>query len=136
MQFLRTLIAIIAGLFIGSVVNMSIVKLGGFILPLPNNLDASKMEDLKAAIPYLDWIHFIFPFLAHALGTLSGSIIAVLFSKNHPIFSAYTIAIFFFAGGVTMNLFLLPSPIWFTVVDLVLAYIPMGILAIKWLKRG
>jgi hypothetical protein len=32
------------------------------------------------------------------------------------------------AGGIA-NVFMLPSPVWFAVVDLVGAYIPMGYLA-------
>ena len=135
MQIIRTLIAIIVGLFIGSAVNMSLVKLGGFVFPLPDNLDASKMEDLKAAFSSLDWFHFIFPFLAHALGTLSGVIIALLISDDHKKISSFTIAIFFFGGGVVMNLYMLPSPIVFTILDLGLAYFPMAILANRWMIK-
>jgi ABC-type sugar transport system permease subunit len=135
MQITRTLIAIIVGLFIGSAVNISFVKLGGLVIPLPNDLDASKMEDLKAVFSSLDWVYFIFPFLAHALGTLSGGIIALLISEDHKKFSSFTIAIFFLAGGVAMNLFMLPSPIIFTIVDLGLAYIPMALLANRWMIK-
>jgi len=40
---------------------------------------------------------------------------------------ALGIGIFFLAGGIA-NIFMLPSPTWFSVVDLVVAYIPMGYL--------
>jgi hypothetical protein len=135
MQIIRTLIAIIVGIFVGMAVNMSLVKLGGLVFPLPDNLDASKMEDLKSAFSSLDWFHFIFPFLAHALGTLSAAIIALLISEDHKKFSSFTIAVFFLAGGVMMNLFMLPSPIAFTLIDLGLAYIPMALLANRWMIK-
>jgi hypothetical protein len=36
----------------------------------------------------------------------------------------------FFMGGAMM-VYMLPGPIWFAVIDLVFAYIPMGLLALK-----
>jgi hypothetical protein len=50
---------------------------------------------------------------------------------------AMGIGVFFLAGGIA-NVFLLPSPTWFTIVDLSLAYIPMawiaGLLSIRNLR--
>jgi len=43
---------------------------------------------------------------------------------------ALGIAVFFLAGGIA-SVAMLPSPLWFSVTDLVLAYIPMGYLAGK-----
>jgi hypothetical protein len=41
---------------------------------------------------------------------------------------ALVIGLFFLAGGIA-NIIMLPSPTWFTVLDLVGAYLPMGYLA-------
>ena len=73
-------------------------------------------------------IHFLFPFLAHALGTFSGAVLAIKISKQTKI--AYMIALVFLYGGISM-ITQVPSPMWFTVLDLVLAYIPMAWLATK-----
>ena len=74
------------------------------------------------------------PFLAHALGTLVGAYIAATIAVNHKMKFALVIGGWFLLGGI-VNIFMLPSPIWFTVVDLAGAYIPMayigGKLAIK-----
>lgn len=43
---------------------------------------------------------------------------------------AMAIAVFFLAGGIA-SVFMLPSPVWYTVTDLVVAYLPMGYLAGK-----
>ncbi len=40
------------------------------------------------------------------------------------------IAVFFLAGGIA-NVLMLPSPTWFIILDLVVAYIPMGYLGAK-----
>jgi len=70
------------------------------------------------------------PFLAHALGTLVGAFLAALIAATHKMKFALLIGIFFLIGG-TVNVFLLPSPTWFTIVDLAGAYIPMAWIAGK-----
>ena len=74
--------------------------------------------------------HFIMPFLAHALGTLVGAYIAATIAVNHKLKFALAIGGWFLLGGI-VNIFMLPSPIWFTVVDLAGAYIPMAYLGGK-----
>ena len=73
--------------------------------------------------------HFLFPFLAHALGTFVGALLTALIAANHKMLFAFVIGIFFLAGGVT-NVLMLPSPIWFTIVDLA-AYLPMAYFTTK-----
>lgn len=75
-------------------------------------------------------MHFIVPFLAHAIGTLVGSIIASLIAGSHQKYISLGIAGFFMLGGITMVV-LLPSPMWFNILDLGIAYIPMGWLGWK-----
>jgi hypothetical protein len=38
---------------------------------------------------------------------------------------ALAIGVFFLIGGI-VNVFMLPSPVWFTILDLAVAYIPMA----------
>ena len=83
------------------------------------------MEGLKESMHLFGPQHFIMPFLAHALGTLAGAAVAALIAVSHKMKFALAIGFFFLAGGI-MNVFMLPSPLWFTNVDLVGAYIPMG----------
>jgi threonine/homoserine/homoserine lactone efflux protein len=47
---------------------------------------------------------------------------------------ALTIGIVFLIGGI-MNVMMLPSPLWFTILDLVGAYLPMAYLAWKLGKK-
>jgi len=69
--------------------------------------------------------YFLFPFIAHAIGTLSGAFIAAKFSASYHMVLAVCIGIFFLQGGISM-VFIMPAPVWFIVADLSLAYIPMG----------
>jgi len=127
---LRNILAVIAGLFVGSAVNMGIITISGSIIPPPEGVDVSDMEGLKSAMHLFEPKHFIFPFLAHALGTLVGALLAALIAANHKMKFALGIGVFFLFGGIAA-VFMLPSPTWFAVLDLAGAYIPMGWLGWK-----
>ena len=69
--------------------------------------------------------HFIFPFLAHALGTLVGGLVASLIAKTSHMKLALLVGVIFLAAG-TYNVVTLPAPIWFEALDLIAAYLPMA----------
>ncbi len=122
------------GALIGGMVNMGIIMISGSIIPPPNGADVTTVEGLKASIHLFEPKHFIFPFLAHALGTFVGAWLAAWIAASHKMRFAIGIGILFLIGGIT-NVFLLPSPLWFNVLDLVGAYIPMAYLAGKLARR-
>jgi hypothetical protein len=122
---LRNILAVLAGVIIGSVVNMGLITISGKVIPPPAGVDVTNMESLKASMHLFEPRHFIFPFLAHALGTLVGAFVAFIIAASHKIKFALGSGVFFLIGGIT-NVFLLPAPTWFAVLDLVGAYIPMG----------
>jgi len=126
----RNILAVIAGIIFGSVVNMGIIMISGSIIPPPDGADVTTTEGLKAAMHLFEPKHFIFPFLAHALGTFAGAFVAALIAASHKMKFALGIGTFFLAGGIA-SVFMLPSPTWFSIVDLVGAYIPMSYFAGK-----
>ncbi len=67
------------------------------------------------------------PFLAHALGTLSGAFVAAKLAASHSMKFALAIGTAFLLGG-SIAAAKIAGPLWFTVTDLVLAYLPMGYL--------
>src|ERR1700740_3460877 len=111
---IRNILAVIAGAFIGSIVNMALITISGKVIPLPDGVDATTMEGLKAGMHLMEPKHFIFPFLAHALGTLVGAIVAARIAITNKARCAYAVGILFLIGG-TMNVFMLPAPMWFNV---------------------
>lgn len=121
----RNVAALPAGLVVGSVVNMGLVLLGPVVFSPPSGADVTTTEGLKAALPFFEPKHFVFPFLAHALGTLAGAALAAALAASRKMLFAMLVGLLFFTGGVA-NILMLPSPVWFTVLDLVGAYIPMA----------
>lgn len=123
---IRRMLAIISGFMLGSLFNMMILNLGtAYLIPPPPGADISSTEGLTTSMTLFEPEHFIFPFLAHALGTLAGSFIAALISPLSPLRAALPVGMLFLTGGVYM-VYLLPSPAWFNVLDLTCAYIPMA----------
>lgn len=121
--FLRVLFAIVLGLVVGSVVNMALIMVSGKVIAPPVGADVATMEGLKASMHLFEPKHFLFPFLAHALGTVAGAFVAALLAPNRSLVPPMVVGALFLAGGIA-NVIMLPSPMWFTLVDLFLAYLP------------
>jgi len=130
MKIFINIIAVVLGLVIGMVVNMLIIKYGSVLIPNPDGYINTNEEGMRATMHLLTPKHFIIPWLAHALGTLSGAIIAFKIARIHQFYMASIVSLFFLVGGTYMVI-ILPSPTWFNIVDLGLAYIPMAWIANK-----
>ena len=123
-QILINVFAVLAGWIIGSSLNMGLVELGNLVFPI-KGVNTNSMEELALVIPTLTATYFIFPFLAHALGTFLGAFIAWKIASGHKMRIAMSIGGLFLLGGIAVN-YLLPGPKWFTILDLALSYLPMA----------
>lgn len=130
---LKNSLAVIAGLVLGSIVNMGIIMISSSVIPPPNGADVTTMEGLKETMHLFEPKHFLFPFLAHAFGTLIAAIIASKFAATKQKSMALIVGVVFLIGG-TINVFLLSAPMWFNAVDLIGAYIPMAIIGWKLIR--
>jgi hypothetical protein len=128
-NWLRNVLAVLLGLVIGSVVNMTLITLGPSLIPPPAGVDVTKAESLAKAMHLLEPQHFLMPFLAHALGTLAGALVAHLIAATRRAQLAYAIGVVFLCGGIAAC-FMIPAPAWFMALDLLAAYLPMAWLGI------
>lgn len=123
----RNVLAVVAGVVVGSLVNMGLVNIGPAVVPLPEGADVSTPERMRASMELFTPVNFVFPFLAHALGTLAGAFVAAKLAASHALKLAVGIGVFFLLGGIAAVV-MLGGPLWFIVADLVVAYVPMGYL--------
>ncbi len=128
---LKNILAVILGFAIGSVVNSMVIKFSGAIIPFPEGFDNSTPEKLTETFHLLENKHMILPWVAHALGTLIGAFWAARFSASKHYFMAMIVGSIFLLGGTYMVYFLKEQPMWFTISDLLLAYLPMAFLGWK-----
>ena len=125
MSILRGILAVVLGLVVGSGVNMALIMAGGHVVPPPAGADLGTTEGWQAAMPLLQPQHFVFPFLAHALGTFAGAFVATRIASGGKRVAALVVTALFFCGGI-MAARMIPAPIWFIVADLAGAYFPFG----------
>lgn len=124
-KLLRNALALIVGFFTGGIVNMLVVVLGPKVIPPPAGIDMSDVKSLSASVHLLEPKHFIFPFLAHAIGTFVGAVVAYVIAANRRSTYAHIVGAFFLAGGLAAST-TIPAPKWFVALDLVCAYLPMA----------
>ncbi|EGM76837.1 hypothetical protein Rhein_3074 [Rheinheimera sp. A13L] len=129
LTLLRNLLAILVGVVAGAAVNMLLVSISPMLIPPPAGVDVNNAESLSLGIHLFEPQHFIMPFLAHALGTLVGALVAYLIAASHKNRFAYVIGVFFLCGGIAAS-YMIPAPVWFISLDLLLAYLPMAWLGI------
>ncbi len=122
---IRNVLAIIVGLIAGSAVNMGLVMAGAQIIPPPAGVDVTDVESIKSHLHLFEFRHFVVPFLAHAVGTLVGAYVAAIIAASYKLMLGLVIGVLFLIFGI-INVFMLPPPAWFVVVDLLGAYIPMA----------
>jgi hypothetical protein len=122
---LRNTLAVLVGLVVGGTVNMALIMAGPHVIAPPAGVDVTDSESLSRSMHLFEPRHFVFPFLAHALGTLAGALLAFLVAASYRSVFAYIIGAFFLAGGIAAT-FMIPAPLWFIILDLAAAYIPMA----------
>jgi hypothetical protein len=130
---LRNILGIITGILVGGTVNGALISLSPHIIAPPAGYDLTNEEGLRAGMAMMQPKHFLMPFLAHALGTVVGAFIAAKIAATSKMIIAIAIGIVFMIGGIMMVM-MLPSPLWFDITDLALAYIPMAYLGARFAR--
>jgi hypothetical protein len=107
------------------VVNMALIMTGTAMIPGPEGFDANNMETYNLLEP----IHMLMPFLAHALGSLFGAFAASLLSQTRKMRTALIVGAIHMIGGIMMVV-QTNAPIYFDIIDLTFAYLPMAVLGV------
>jgi len=125
---LRNILAVIVGIVAGGAANMGIIMLSGSVMPPPEGVDPTDMASIRANLHLYKPMHFLFPFLAHAMGAFVGAFVAAKLAASHKMAFALGLGAFTMIGGIAAAV-LIPAPTWYIVVDLALAYMPMAWMA-------
>ena len=123
---LRNILGVIAGAIVGGIVNSTIVSFG----TAPEGVDMNNFESIAENMHRYEFQHLIVPFLAHALGTLIGAFLAAKIAATRKLTMAMIVGVFYLMGGIAaVSMF--GGPTWFIILDLAVAYLPMGYLGAK-----
>ena len=129
----RNIAAFLIGLVVGGILNGLSINYLGSIFGVPDGVDPNDLESIKTNMHLYEVKHFMTPFIAHCIGSLSGAFVCSMIAAKYHLGLSLGIALIFLFGGITMVM-LLPAPIWFDALDLSVAYFPMAYLG--WMLAG
>ncbi len=131
MNIVRNIVGVVVGWLVGSAVNFGLVLGGMTVFPLPEAADFWTPEGATAAIRMMQPVHFLIPFVAHAIGTMVAAFVAVMIAASHKFHIALGLGVLFLLGGI-IAVVSIEAPLWFEALDLILAYIPFALIG-GWL---
>lgn len=132
---LRNLLVLFSGIVIGYYVNMSILMLSPIMTPPPEGMDVTNAASIKEHLHLIGPKYYIIPFIADAVGTLLGACFVASFALGPKLKWTISVGVFFMILGIT-NLVTMRSPMWFTIVNLSLAFLPMAFLGYQLRRQG
>ena len=124
---MKPLVLTLMAAILGMALNGYLIAYSHLFVAPPVGADLTTEEGLLAAMPLMEPKHYAMPFLAHALGTLLSAFLVSWWVRPATLQRSMLLGFVFLAGGLYM-VRILPSPMWFNVVDLGLAYLPMAYL--------
>ena len=131
---IKNLLASFAGFIVMMAVKMGLIILLGNIFSPPEGVNPNDVNSINNNLHRYTVFQLIMPFLAHAGGTLVGTLTAAKIANSHKMLIVMILAAVHFTGGAMMVSMLSNSPLWFNVLDLGVAYFPMAWLGYKLAK--
>jgi hypothetical protein len=118
----RSVVGVIVGIVVGSGLVYAIEWPGHLIHPLPEGVDPwdpSSRPALEAHAANAPPAVFLLALLAIAVGTSGGAWLAAKVAGRAPIVHGLVVGLWFLLASA-MNLTMIPHPVWFAVINLVL----------------
>lgn len=118
----RTLLASLAGLVVGSIVTGVVEFVGHQIYPPPAGIDPRDPESIRRAMETISTGALIAVLVAWAIGSMVGGLVAARLATRQPMRCALIAGAMLMLAGIA-NLILIPHPLWFSIVA-VLLFLP------------
>ena len=131
----RNIIAVIIGLIACMAVNGILIGISSSFIPLPEGVHPNDGKSIADNNHRYEVKHFVFPFLAHGLGSVIGAFLTALIAGSRKMTFALVIGGVHLLGGVAMVI-MVGGPVWFIALDLGVAYLPAAWIGGKLASRG
>lgn len=126
LRLLRNFGAGLVGLVAALLAIAAVTAAGGALIPPLASVDASDWKSINAHIREYSFAQLMVPFCAHAAGPLVGAYFGALIAASHKLVVAFSIGALFLIAGSYMVYLISSSPLWFSALDLCVAYLPMS----------
>ena len=130
---IRNIIALMVAIMAAAMITFLIITFGHAIIPPPDLIDTNDFESIKSNFHLFQTKHFIFPLLAHAMGTLVAAFLVALLAANHQFRLALGIGVLFMLASLWLA-FRIGHFNWIGVVE-IMQYIPFSILGYRLWRR-
>lgn len=109
---IRNILSVIAGMFVGSAVNMALVMLNVYVLfPMQPGTDMHVPEQFNAYIATLPTAAFLVAVAAHLGQSFVGGWVAARLGTSRPMLLAMIVGVLTLVGGI-MNWMTVDGPTW------------------------
>ena len=129
----RNFIALLLAFLSAWLVTSAIIILGHSIVPTPEGMDTNSFESIKNNFHLFQTKHFIFPLIAHAMGTFISAYIVSHFAVSHKFKFALGVGVLFMFVSLWLSL-RIGHFRWIGILEIAL-YIPMSLFAYSLWKR-
>jgi len=130
---LRSILAVVAGIFVGAVVIFFVEGLGHMIFPPPDGVDLNDPEQLKSIMKDIPLGAKLAVLAAWGAGVFAGGVAALLIARRWAPVAWVVAATLFTLAGVTMMAIAHP---WWMVAGAVLVTCAGAVAAIKLLRAS
>ncbi|MFC3158282.1 hypothetical protein SAMN05443633_110162 [Chryseobacterium arachidis] len=114
---IRTVLAVIAGIIVGSIGIWLMEILGHSMYPYPAGLRPDDLEGFKAYVENLPFMGKFMVILGYALGALISGFVSTKIANNNTPVAAVSCGIIFLFFTI-YNMIMLPTPAWFWVLGI------------------
>ncbi len=108
---LRNIGAVIAGMIVGMVLNITIIMINLIFFPMPEGLSMQDQEGFSAWAKTLPETAFILPMVAHLAQAFGGGWLAARIGASHPMVLAMIVGVLSLGGGIS-NALSMEIPTW------------------------
>ena len=128
----RNVVGVFMGMIAGGTLVAMVEGLGHVLFPLPEGVNPTDIESLKANMDKIPLGSMLFVLLGWVLGSGAGSALAVWISRS-SIVPGMIVGGLLMAGGIA-NMVMLPHPIWFSVAGF-LVFLPSAWFGAQLVKQ-
>jgi len=130
---LRKILAALAGILIAVMVFMGFEKIARHYYPLPPGTDRADHAAMVAYTESLPTEAFLIVLTGWVVGSFLCGLFIKLISRSGGKTAAYISGLFLTTAGI-VDIFMLPHPLWFTIIGIVV-FIPMTLIGYAIFRR-
>lgn len=114
---IKKIAAVLAGIISAGFAVFLVQAIGQYFYPLPEGTDSADIEALKLYVQYAPFMALFFVIISYFFGALVSGFVSTKVANDGKLVYAAICAVFFLMASI-YNMFMLPTPIWFWILGI------------------